>query len=68
MSETKLCLSTAIAFLSVGSNDGETVFFFSAEKTSGSAIRPYGSLEPESRVVSKVPAAQDGAAMVCGAD
>jgi hypothetical protein len=53
---------------SVGSNDGRRVFFFSDEITSGRVIRPYGSLEPESRVGSKVPTAQDGAPMVYKVD
>ncbi|MBI82831.1 MAG: hypothetical protein CMJ81_06520 [Planctomycetaceae bacterium] len=68
MSETKLCLPTATALPSVGSNEGRRVFFFRDETTSGTVIRPYGSLEPGSRVVSKVPTVQDGATMVYKAD
>ena len=64
MSETKICLSTVIALLPVESNDRATTFFFSAGRTPGRVIHPYGSLGAESRVVSKEPAAREGAAMV----
>lgn len=64
MSETKICLSTVIALLTVGPNDRATIFFFSAGRTPGRVIHPYGSLGAESRVVSKEPAAREGAAMV----